>query len=332
MTDRPHHIEDVDAERLKNIQEILLEIASGNLSLRIQRTERNDQLEALATLINMTLEELRNSFIHQAHVHPPDAYGFLGQTVFLLDPMGRIESFTPNAMEFTGLSQEELTGLPMEGLIGPDSRKKWKSLYEGVYRDQGRGRPLVLSFGKGQGLLQKVDCLISHTIDRNGFTQKTIVVCFKIFRRDKLREKELSVQVSRYRKANTAPKKKMYPINSQDAALLWKIHDHILNNLERPLPSLIELAHNFGTNEFKLKNGFKQLYGDTVFRFLLKERLKKASVLIQHSDLPIKRIAQITGFKSMAHFSRSFKKKYGYPPRDLRKGGQKNGPIQGVPD
>ena len=58
----------------------------------------------------------------------------------------------------------------------------------------------------------------------------------------------------------------------------------ILNNLEAELPSLKDFAHQLGTNEFKLKYGFRELYGTSVYRFLLQERLRKAKMLIQRAD------------------------------------------------
>ncbi len=110
-----------------------------------------------------------------------------------------------------------------------------------------------------------------------------------------------------------------FHLNSSDISKIRGIHAYILKNLDKPLLPLIELAHTFGTNEYKVKQGFKKLYGYTVFRFLIVERLKRASLLIQHTDIPLKEVAHIAGFVSVPHFSKAFKKKYGYTPSDLRK-------------
>ena len=96
-------------------------------------------------------------------------------------------------------------------------------------------------------------------------------------------------------------------------------HNIIINNLEKDFPSLKDFALQLGTNEFKLKYGFKELYGTTVHRFLMEERLRKSIMMIQFSGQSIKAIAQMTGFKSISHFSRSFKKRFDYTPSDLRK-------------
>lgn len=122
--------------------------------------------------------------------------------------------------------------------------------------------------------------------------------------------------------------KNVLPVNSRKPSYhlstldIWKIirvSEYIRDNLEDPLPSLKELAKSFGTNDYKLKYGFKRLYGATVFNYLTSERLTKAQIFVKHSNIPIKEVARMTGFKCPSHFSRTFKKKYGYTPRDLRK-------------
>ncbi|MGC1632894.1 MAG: AraC family transcriptional regulator, partial [Gelidibacter sp.] len=84
-------------------------------------------------------------------------------------------------------------------------------------------------------------------------------------------------------------------------------------------PSQKDFALQLGTNEFKLKYGFKELYGTTMHKFIIQERLRNAQVMIQYTDLPFKAIAHKSGFKSQSHFSRLFKARFGYTPKDLRK-------------
>ncbi|UPS93134.1 helix-turn-helix domain-containing protein [Bizionia sp. M204] len=79
------------------------------------------------------------------------------------------------------------------------------------------------------------------------------------------------------------------------------------------------ISNQFGTNEYKLKYGFKQLYGITVFRYLTQERLKRASLLIQNTSLSIKAVAKMTGFKNVSHFSKAFKNHFGVKPTDIKK-------------
>ncbi len=90
-------------------------------------------------------------------------------------------------------------------------------------------------------------------------------------------------------------------------------------NYNKDLPRLKELAQIAHTNEHKLKNGFKQLYGTTVFRFQADIRMKQAKILVANTIMSIKQIADQLGYKSAAHFSRSFKETFGTNPRTYRK-------------
>ena len=166
-------------------------------------------------------------------------------------------------------------------------------------------------------------CYITTFKSEDSKMKKTLVtVVHHSNDRDRL-EKELkrSVTTSKKKKGNndTHSKKPKLRLSFEDIKKLSKGRDIIINNLEKDFPSLKDFALQIGTNEFKLKYGFKELYGTSVYRFLKNERLRKSKMLVQYSDLHIKTIAHMTGFKSIPHFSRSFKKQYGYTPSALRK-------------
>jgi AraC-like DNA-binding protein len=104
--------------------------------------------------------------------------------------------------------------------------------------------------------------------------------------------------------------KRMPPLREADIKNIQKMHDDILQHLEDHL-SLEELSSTCCINEFKLKYGFKQLYATTIFGFIRRKRLEKAKRYLQHTDMPVKEVARKTGFKSLSHFSRIFKKWFG---------------------
>ena len=88
-----------------------------------------------------------------------------------------------------------------------------------------------------------------------------------------------------------------------------------------------ELAQIVGTNEFKLKHGFKQLFNMTPFQFLTNTRLEKAKALLEFTDHPIKKIAVDVGFKQSANFTRRFKKSIGCSPLKWRSNSKKKKKI-----
>ncbi len=62
-------------------------------------------------------------------------------------------------------------------------------------------------------------------------------------------------------------------MNPKDIECLYRAKEILLNDIIRP-PSLKELARKSAINEFKLKKGFKELFGITVYRMLQEVRLK----------------------------------------------------------
>lgn len=107
-------------------------------------------------------------------------------------------------------------------------------------------------------------------------------------------------------------------LNSKDIECLHKAKLLLIENMNNPF-SLHELAHKSAINEFKLKKGFKQLFGNTVFGFLQEYRLEEAKKLLETNDININEASLIVGYKSVSHFSKIFKEYYGITPIEIRK-------------
>jgi AraC-like DNA-binding protein len=93
--------------------------------------------------------------------------------------------------------------------------------------------------------------------------------------------------------------------------------DYVTDNLLTP-PSLSELARIVGINEYKLKRGFKETYGTTVFGYIAEAKLERARNEILRGEKSISEIALELGYSSLQHFSAAFKKKYRINPSALR--------------
>ncbi|WP_129020180.1 helix-turn-helix domain-containing protein [Edaphocola flava] len=112
---------------------------------------------------------------------------------------------------------------------------------------------------------------------------------------------------------------------AEDKAAVHKYHvDKIYQakaiieaNIGHPC-SLIDLAHQVGTNECTLKKGFRALLDTSVYSYWNDLKMQKAYKMLQESDASIADIALDTGFKTPQHFSTAFKKKYGITPGKVR--------------
>lgn len=90
--------------------------------------------------------------------------------------------------------------------------------------------------------------------------------------------------------------------------------EYLLKHMETP-PGLKELAKQAGLNEYQLKVGFKEIYGNTVFGYLLDHKLDHARVLLDSAKFQVNEVAYQIGYSNPSHFIASFKKKFGVTPK-----------------
>lgn len=101
--------------------------------------------------------------------------------------------------------------------------------------------------------------------------------------------------------------------------MVQKVLDYIQTHLEEPLPSAKALSKMFGTNEFTLKENFRKIVKTSIYQFYNDERLKKAHTIIEKTTIPLKEVAIISGFYNYTNFYKAFKKKFHYPPSDIKR-------------
>lgn len=107
-------------------------------------------------------------------------------------------------------------------------------------------------------------------------------------------------------------------LKPEDIEKIQATREYLLRNMDHP-PTLIELARKMGINDYKLKKGFRQLYGTTLFDDFLHARMKKARQLLVGTRQSIVAIADTIGYKNVSSFSVAFKRYFGYTPGHLRK-------------
>ncbi|WP_273275895.1 helix-turn-helix domain-containing protein [Maribacter polysiphoniae] len=311
---------------LNKINRMLMEMASGNFFYRLERTGNHDNLESIILVLNMLAEEIQEILIHQGYANLNGIVKHLIQLNFLLDMQGVIKGVNKSTCLTLSYLHEDLLKKRFDALLNAKSKKRWTKYLKKIGKKGFYETSMELTFVSKEGLLLPHTCHIGscegqHTQD-NG-----IWVTVVLFSKDRKERDELQRQdIISYKEKKTTGSgnelkttKNRPKLSFEDIRKIREGRNLILNNLEKDLPSLRDFALQLGTNEFKLKYGFKELFGTSVYRFLLQERLRKAKMLIQYTDFTIKTIAYKTGFKSIPHFSRVYKKTYGYAPSELRK-------------
>ena len=103
-------------------------------------------------------------------------------------------------------------------------------------------------------------------------------------------------------------------VDEENVRKIRKAKEIILNQMTEP-PTLQGLASEIGLNVKKLKEGFKQIYGDTVFGYLLDFKMNEARSMLDTKQYNINEISIKLGYSTSSHFISAFKKKFGTTPK-----------------
>ena len=102
--------------------------------------------------------------------------------------------------------------------------------------------------------------------------------------------------------------------NEDNVEKIKKAKQIIIENISEP-PTLQELADTIGLTLSKLKDGFKHIYGESVFNFLLDYKLEYARKMLLSKKHNVSEISLQIGYSTPSHFISAFKKKYGTTPK-----------------
>jgi AraC-like DNA-binding protein len=288
-------------ERIVAMHQMLFEMARGNFSSRIPLSAYDDELETLVVLINMVAEEMKESIFHAGYVNPHSTYRFISQTNIVLDSLFFIKSFNSAFLSVLGYESLDLINRSLEIFLTEDSFEKLNFVKEAFQDNFSVQTMIPLQFLTKEQLIYSADCSITQLFNRD-----EIVLSFVVsnpqnmidLKKDEGQEKQPNSRKS-------------------DALLIQKVYDYILAHLDEPLPSLKELSRHFGTNEYKLKDGFRHFFKTSIYKFYTSERLKRAHLMIQQTTLPLKNISVLNGFTDYPNFSKSFKKQFGISPNEV---------------
>jgi len=108
-------------------------------------------------------------------------------------------------------------------------------------------------------------------------------------------------------------------LSTYDIECLHEAKTILLHDFEEKL-SLKDLSRKAAINEFKLKQGFKYLFGEPVFTYRNSARMEKAKLILKDTKLPIHDLAFMLGFEYPENFQKAFKRYWGVTPAEVRKG------------
>lgn len=107
-------------------------------------------------------------------------------------------------------------------------------------------------------------------------------------------------------------------LKDSDIERIHYARDILVQQLDNP-PSLLGLARQVGINDYALKRGFHQVFGDTAFGYLHNCRMEKARRLLIEGEVSVSEAAYRVGFTSRGYFAAAFRKKFGISPGEYRR-------------
>lgn len=286
-------------QRIKILYQMLFEMATGNLTFRIQK-HHNDELDEVAILLNLLAEKMQTVITQSGYINPYYCYQNLVQASIAIDKKCTIKNFSGAVPIILGYSPDKLITMDFIDLLSGQSAVVWNQVKREAWSDKNYQTTVQLIFSTQNQLLIPSFCSIS----RHQYSNKIFISSITTILQDII--------------LDTGTLKPIIPKKS-DAAIIQSVYEYIMNHLEDPLPTTNELSLLFGTNEFKLKDNFRHFFKTSIYQFYNQERLKKAHLLIQRSNEPIKNIAYACGFTTYLNFYKAFKKRYNYAPTDLKR-------------
>ena len=258
-----------DIERLENIKLMLVSITKGTFNFHIPRTEEDDEIESIATLLNRMTEEMQDMLSAYVENIPGRGLREHHHLLFIIDHQDRILYMSPDAVTTLGHTPEVLLEKQFSQVLAKSNVAQWQALTAEMFTSREGSKQEELLIGTISGLERRYHCAINLIYNTDTATPYLLVSMFETRVKNSVVEADFQL---RLRQGAT------------------------LKHLEIGKP-----------NVFKLKNGFKQLFGYCVFGFFKEERIKKGQLLLESTDLPIKTIAGMCGYSSGSHFRRDIK-------------------------
>ena len=103
----------------------------------------------------------------------------------------------------------------------------------------------------------------------------------------------------------------------------------LVRDMENP-PGIEELALRVGLSATKLKRGFRQLFGTSVFDYFRNHRLEAARRILERSETNVTGAALAVGYSNIGHFCAAFKRQFGFNPGHCLKYGNPAGASESI--
>ena len=188
-----------DSYRIEHIAQAIYRIANGDFDCPIERSEQDDELDAIVTGIDMLREELRASTVSRDYMDT--LFKGVVDLLFVLDHDARIQTANNIVTEALGIPEASLPGMPFFMLIAESGRAAWSAIDLSGESVHNNNLELYLRRANSQEI--PVACSVSMFMDKRT-QEKKILIIAKDISAQKQAQEELRAAKENAEAANTA--------------------------------------------------------------------------------------------------------------------------------
>jgi len=235
--------------------------------------------------------------------HHQDEYGnhlSAGQNILIggLEPGGRVDFFRPQHVLNISIHVEAQLLKTLLGESQGSNASSLEQFFQMIHKEP-YFRVNQTTPAMQTALHQILHCPYQGSIKKLYLESKTL----------ELIALALEPTLLHYRKYDCMP-----TLGPRDVEKIHQAREILEKQLDEPL-SIKALAEQVECNEYKLKQGFRQLFGTTVFGYFHHYRMEYAQFLLTQRKTTITEVAWAVGYQSLSAFSTAFRKQFGISPK-----------------
>lgn len=286
--------------RIKFIHQMLLELAIGNGKFRLSKSQYKDDIDELSEILNAFAEKLYSKILKYGYNSKAFSFQNISHFSLILSNELIIENCNADLKKIN-LDPELVIGTHLSDHLHNASQCQMK-VHELHLLNLDELQTTDLIFRTRNNSLVPMFCSMSKLA--NG---KIILT-------------SVSTELDNYiNQIQVLQKKYTLGVRPSENEIMQELYQYILENLDKPLPTLKQLAKLYKINEFDLKSGFRNCFHTSIHRFYNDQRLKRAHLMIVNTQVHLKSVAAANGFTNYTSFYKAFKQNFGYAPSMLER-------------
>ena len=301
----------INNKRWNEIFDFILEISKGKFTLQLAIGNNFNLFETLVMMLNNMNQEI-NTIFH--HIKPNESYPVSMHYLIIFNADFHIHHVSPTLLKTLDL-QQGIKKRTLSVFLNPESLK---TISHNIKLLKGRKKNEIafpVSFINNKRLLLSADAILTQDENRKEVLYFLSAVKI-IYKNDQL---ETLINNRSKGKIPSTPTKYRALLLQENRDLAENIYNIIMQNLDAKMPKLTTISEELGASPSKLHKAFKFYYGKSISQIHNIKRLEQAHRLLSNTEMSVIKVAIECGYKGAAHFSRKFKKQYGYSPSSIRR-------------